>query len=394
MNRVIVDHFDVAALGRYNLFIAVVLIGGQLGSGSLHSSVLYHTPEARSLGQPTGQILVSALLLTLTTSVLTTSLVFAVVELIFSLSPNFEYHQGLRAVIPALFLYPINKTLLSHLNGMRKIRSFSIVFAGRFAILAFLATVVVAQDWSERMLPWSISAAEFLIFLILVVRLRSEMNGSGRRVTLSNRYKRHVRFGIRGLIGGLLLDLNTRVDVVLLALLVGSRSVGVYSIASLFAESLFQLAMVARYSYDPVVTSLFVEGRTSDLRQTIRTARRRIYLLMAAPLLMANLAYPFVVDLFFGGELVKESWPVFAVLSVGIGLSAGYIPFTNLLQQIDSPGRQSLLLGSTALTNILLNLLLIPFLGVMGAALGTAISQICLVPYLRLLSKPILGFSP
>ena len=57
------------------------------------------------------------------------------------------------------------------------------------------------------------------------------------------------------------LDLNTRVDILLLGVIAGSESVGIYSIGSLFAEGLYQLTMVPRCTYDPVVTHLIVEER-------------------------------------------------------------------------------------------------------------------------------------
>jgi O-antigen/teichoic acid export membrane protein len=394
LNWAIVEQFDVAALGRYNLFVAVVLVGGQLGSVSIHSSILYHAPEARTLGHSTGQVLSSGLLLTLATSTIATVVIAVAVEVIFGITENPAYHDGLRAVLPALLLYPINKALLSHLNGLRRFRAFSVAFAARFVLLAVFALIAGFHLKSEGLLPWTISATEVLILVVLLLRLRSELVPSGRRVTLEDRYRRHIRFGLRGFVGGLLLDLNTRVDVLLLGLLAGSRSVGVYSISSLFAESIFQLAMVARYSYDPVVTTLFVEGRFDELRETIHLAKRRVYLLMVAVIVLANLAYPIVVGMLFGKGLVRESWPVFALLCSGIAISAGYIPFTNLLQQVEAPGRQSLLLGLVGGTNVLLNLLLIPPFGIVGAALATAVAQASFVLYVRFLSRPLLGFSP
>ena len=107
---------------------------------------------------------------------------------------------------------------------------------------------------------------------------------------------------------------------------------------------------------------------------------------------LCNLLYPIIVRFLFSKELANESWPVFLILSLGVGISAGYIPFTNLLQQSGLPGRQSILLVGMTITNISLNILLIPIFGIKGAALATAISWASLIYYLRQLSNPILGF--
>ena len=393
LNYLIVSQFGVTTLGRYNTLIAVILIGGQLGSASVHSSVLYHTPEARSTGHPTGQILVSGLALTALTTALSTTVIVGLGEIAFRVADNPDYLNGLRAIAPGLLLYPINKTLLSHLNGLRRIRAFSVAFAGRFVLLTLLAAAAAFLFNDERLLPWTITATEVALLSILLVTLRSELGAEGRRTTLNGLIGRHLGFGLRGIVGGLLLDLNTRVDILLLVAIAGSRAAGVYSIASLFAEGLLQLAMVARYSFDPVVTHLFVEDRLDELRGTIKRVKSRVYFLVFVAIVLSNLCYPLIVRFLFGTDLANESWQVFALLTCGIAFSAGYVPFTNLLQQIGSPARQSLLLGMVGGTNVVLNLLLIPQYGIVGAAAATAIAQACLVPYMRVLARPLLGYS-
>jgi|APSaa5957512535_1039671.scaffolds.fasta_scaffold10230_3 O-antigen/teichoic acid export membrane protein len=394
LNQVVVNYFGLVALGRYNTLLAITLIGGQLGSASLHSSVLYHTPKASTDGHPTGQILVSALKLTLASSFLTTFLIVGTGEIILRTTGNTYYLNGLRAIALGLFFYPLNKTLTSHLNGLQRIRTFSVFFAGRFILLFATALCAAFVYENESLLPWTISITELFIFVFLILSLRAEFHHKRRIQTFDGITKAHILFGRRGLIGGVLLDLNTRIDILTLGIMSGSRSVGIYSIASLFAEGLYQLAMVARYSFDPVVTKLHTTGQTDELHKTIRLVKRRVYLLMTAIIAMANLVYLPFAQVLFGEELARESRPIFAILTIGLLLTSGYVPFTNLPQQIGEPKKQSKLLASISLTNLLLNIALIPTFGPAGAAAATALSQISLIPYMRRLSAPTLGFRP
>ena len=209
---------------------------------------------------------------------------------------------------------------------------------------------------------------------------------------LRKMFNRHLQYGRKGFLGSTLLDLNTRLDIILLGLISGTRSVGVYSIASLFAEGLYQAAMVPRYSYDPVVTSLFIQNKISELQETIAKAKRQIYFVAIPLIVLSNFLYPFITEFLFTKELADESWPVFLILSLGVGLSAGYIPFTNILQQSGFPARQSLLLVGMTITNLSLNVALIPFFDVKGAALATSLSWVSIVFFLRKLSRKSLGF--
>jgi O-antigen/teichoic acid export membrane protein len=394
LNQVIVNYFGLVALGRYNTLLAITLIGGQLGSASLHSSVLYHTPKASADGHPTGQILVSALKLTLVSSFFMVFLIIGAGEIILRATGNSYYLSGLRAIALGLFFYPLNKTLISHLNGLQRIRTFSVFFAGRF-ILLFATTLCAAFVYeNESLLPWTISISELSIFVFLVFSLKSEFHHKHRIQTFEGITKAHILFSRRGILGGVLLDLNTRIDILTLGAMTGSRSVGIYSIASLFAEGLYQLAMIARYSFDPVVTKLHTTGQTDELHKIIRLVKHRIYLLMTAVIALANLLYIPLAQVLFGEELARESRPIFSILTIGLLLTSGYVPFTNLPQQIGEPKKQSKLLASISTTNLLLNIALIPAFGPAGAAMATALSQVSLIPYLRRLSAPTLGFRP
>ena len=392
INQVIATQLGVIALGRYNMLLAIVIIGGQIGAMGIHSSVLYHTPKAQSEETSTSEILNSGFWATILTSTITTLLIYVGGEIVLRWVDNLYYLDGLRAIALGLFLYPVNKALLAHINGLQRIRAFSIFFSGRFILLALMATIACYWSSNDQALPWTITGAEIALFVGLVFANRDELSGLGDWHYLRKMFNRHLQYGRKGFLGSTLLDLNTRLDIILLGLISGTRSVGVYSIASLFAEGLYQAAMVPRYSYDPVVTSLFIQNKISELQETIAKAKRQIYFVAIPLIVLSNFLYPFITEFLFTKELADESWPVFLILSLGVGLSAGYIPFTNILQQSGFPARQSLLLVGMTITNLSLNVALIPFFDVKGAALATSLSWVSIVFFLRKLSRKSLGF--
>ena len=392
INQVIATQFGVMSLGRYNMLLAVVIIGGQIGAAGIHSSVLFHTPKALTEGNPTSQVICSGVLATILTSTVITSSIYIGGEIILRSTNNFYYLDGLQAITIGLFLFPINKTLLAHLNGLQRIPIFSILFSGRFILLAATAVAVTYNFDDDQLLLWTITATEGIIFGGLVFANNSELKELIQWRKMRGMLQTSPPIWIQRFLGTTLLDLNTRLDILLLGLISGSRSVGIYSIASLFAEGLYQAATVPRYNFDPVVTNLFIQNKIGELQDVIKVAKRKIYLFAIPIVALCNLMYPIIVRFLFSKELANESWPVFLILSLGVGISAGYIPFTNLLQQSGLPGRQSILLVGMTITNISLNILLIPIFGIKGAALATAISWASLIFYLRKLSNPILGF--
>jgi len=392
--NLIVEHaFGREALGRFNVLLAVFLIGGQAGSLGIQSAVLYHAPRASAFGQPVASVLRAGLKVNAVGSTFCAVAVVGAGALLFSTTGNVEYRDGLFAMFVGLALYPLNKTLLAFVNGLRQIRLYSTVFAGRYVVLITLVGLIAATGGSPSSLPWAISLTEVVLFALLCLinqrHLRSRSSDGDApalgRVLLG--------FGVRGLAGGLLLDLNTRVDILILGALTGSSAVGRYSIASMFAEGIYQLALVSRSSLDPAVAHLYLRSEETELRRLFRTGRLRVYALIAPVGVMSMLLYLPVVGALFDSTVARETLWIYVILAGGVCLSAGFIPFTSVLQQTGEPGRQSLLLALVSGTNIVMNLALVPMLGVYGSALGTGIAQVALVFYIRTMSRCHLGYS-
>ena len=97
LNLIINNRYGSTILGQFNVLLAVFIIGGQVGSMGIQSSVLFHTPRACSLGRPTGQVLVAALKVTLVSSSVCVLVLVGGGELLLRAAGNDAYRPGLRA---------------------------------------------------------------------------------------------------------------------------------------------------------------------------------------------------------------------------------------------------------------------------------------------------------
>jgi O-antigen/teichoic acid export membrane protein len=390
VNLIVEGAYGRDELGRFSTLLAIFLVGGQVGVIGVHSSVLFHTAAAAARGEPTAHVAHAALRVVAVSGAASAALIVLGGEVLSALLDSDTYTDGLWAIGIGLLLYPVNKVLVAYVNGMRRIRAVAVLTAMRFVGLVLGVALVAAFDLSPHALPWVVSATEAAIVVTLAVMLRGSWGhgGAPRRMATT-----HTRFGLRAMPAGLFLDLNTRIDVLVLGALAGSGEVGNYVIASVFAEGLYQLAMVTRYSYDPVVAALHTGRRIDELRRVMRAARRRTYTLVGAVGVVSVLAYPWVVEVLYGDD-ADGTWIVYAYLAAGVLLSAGFIPFTSMLQQSGDPTGQSILLALISGTNLLLNIVLVPHFGAPGAGLATALAQAALVPYMYVLSRQRLGWMP
>lgn len=188
------------------------------------------------------------------------------------------------------------------------------------------------------------------------------------------------------MVGNLLLDANTRLDVLMLGIFASDRVVGIYSFASMLADGFKQLPVVLRTNINPILTRYRFTRSAVELENMVKRVRKMCYILLVPAGIFAMACFPLLVHVFsLSGELLT-GWPVFMVLLSGLILSSGYLPFQMILNQAGKPLYQTLLLLFIFLTNFILNLALIPVLGMMGAAMATGISSVSFVFYLKVLT--------
>ena len=105
---------------------------------------------------------------------------------------------------------------------------------------------------------------------------------------------------------------------------------------------------------------------------------------------MVLIGFPLLSNI-YPTDLIISAHELLFVLLAGLLVYAVFIPFDYVLLQSGMPGRQSLLFTINVVTNILLNLIFIPNLGIWGAALATAISFALSAVFLNIAAKIWLG---
>ena len=167
-------------------------------------------------------------------------------------------------------------------------------------------------------------------------------------------------------------------------------NVGIYSFAALFVEDLFQVPVVIRTISNPVLVKiLLVENPVSIVKfvRKVSPISAGIYILIATVVLIG---FPLLSNI-YPTDLIISAHELLFVLLAGLLVYAVFIPFDYVLLQSGMPGRLSLLFTINVVTNILLNLIFIPNLGIWGAALATAISFALSAVFLNIAAKIWLG---
>jgi len=174
------------------------------------------------------------------------------------------------------------------------------------------------------------------------------------------------------LLAALAVTLYMKVDMVMLKEMSDDRNVGIYAAATRFSEVWYFLPMIIVSSIAPTI--IRYHATNSDL---YLSNLRKLYFFMVWLAIGLSLPLSFfsdeIVRLFLGSQFA-ESGPILAIhlwasLAVFLGVASSQYLIVEQLQKISF---YRTLIGLVC--NILLNLMFIPSMGAMGAAVATVIS--------------------
>jgi O-antigen/teichoic acid export membrane protein len=347
--------------GLYAVATTVAAIGVQFGNLGLYASNTYFVSRDRRL-------LPELLGISLVVSFGFGSLIAGLSYVLFAGWPRLAPVLGLSLIISLVWVpFGLAYQLLQNLLlGLQKIRDYNkidlvsktsgvlvilLLVAGRrltveTALMAGLLAVIMGFAWC---------LAKFRPYFGLLA------------LPAYHSFKEQFFYGLRAYVAALLAFLVFRINLLMIKFLLNPEQAGYYSIASIMAEMIYLLPSVAGMILFPKLAAL------SDMVEKWRFAKK---VTLGLGLLMlfftigaAILARP-AIRLVFGVAFLP-SLPSFLWLLPGIFLFSINTCYMNFFASIGMPMITVYSPGLALLVNFLLNLVLIPSWGIVGASLST-----------------------
>jgi O-antigen/teichoic acid export membrane protein len=261
------------------------------------------------------------------------------------------------------------------LQALEDLRGCNVVIAAEEA--AFLPAYLLGHLFGLRG-PWLIVVALISADVVVAagawVRISARVHRSGVRLVgraepgLAGRV---LRFGLRSQVGGTVGLLNLRLDFLVLGALAGPAAVGIYAVASKYAELLRLPALALTWVTYPRVARM--GASTFGPR-----ARRLMAPLLAGGLLVAAalalLAFPLFPSL-YGEQFRAAIWPAVIIVCGLVAEPAAGVGSAFLLGA-GRPGLNSLMLGAGLVVTLVLDVVLIPAHAAVGAAWASAVAYL------------------
>ena len=378
LNLAVGRTYGAAALGTFNITFALYIFFSQIAAFGLHLSVLRGVSASVSEGASrTAMVVYSGLALCLCLAILVTLLAVLsnpIIARLFPAVPDLEVSWLIAA--PGLLAFAINKYLLGVVNGLQHMRAFAVFQSLRYVLILGMLLSLYSFGAPAPWLSAALSCSEFVLTLFILAYVLKAVPPIRHKLFDRAEIHRHLHFGARVFPAGLVAELNTRVDVLMVGAFLNDRAAGIYSIAGLIYEAALQAVMVLRNNINPRLARAIAEGRTDEILSFSRKLASILTPLLAVGAVGAWFCFPVVAPWIFVGSDFDQVQDPLLWLMLAVPIAGASLCYSLVLSVAGFPFWQSVQMIVGLVVAVVLCSVLIPRMGLSGAAVAMGVSSV------------------
>ena len=362
------SYMNMSYLGVFTQTYTILVISAQFSVTGLNDSILKKL-STLSKQENEVKLIANVLLAALINATVICCVIYFFQEKLFSIFQSDKVIASNTLIFVAIFFLTINKVFFSVLQGKSLLNSFAFFnFLRPFLIFSFIFLSLIKDVNVNFSVVFSI--AEIIIFILLSIKINIFKIIKFSLFDI-NYVKNHYSFGFRVFVNSFLSESFIRIDILMIAILLNDKMVGIYSLAALFFEGIYQFSIVIRNVINPEIGRLYKNKKYINLIKLIRYSTLLSFFVVLIVSLIVFILIPYIL-FFLEIHLIDETLNLVKFLLIGLIFYSLIIPSENLLFQSNNPGAQSVYMSSLVLLNIILNYVMITRYGLIGAAIGTA----------------------
>ncbi len=385
--RVIVARIGVEEYGLFSIGLAVISFLAIITSLGLGEGVVRYVSYYIGKNEETKarSVIKSSLLITGTAS-----FIIATFLIIFSgwISTNI-FHDSSLTIILAVFaialpLDVIKKIILSAIRAFQKIE-YDLYSRNIIENIAKILLTLLLIYLGFGILGVVIGyVAAFAISLVVSIYFLRTKVFSLEGTTTKIRYKDLMYYSLPLLFAGVMLFVMGWIDTLMISYFKTSVDVGLYNAALPLAQLLYLFPYALSFLFLPTLSTLYAQNKKEIVKPLYHTLTKWIFLVNLALLAGIVLFSKQIINTIFGKEYLtqtiimgKEILPVpLSLIILSLGLFFGYFMMLGSNFFLVAKQTKIILFNTSviAVLNLILNMVLIPAYGILGAAISTSFS--------------------
>lgn len=283
-----------------------------------------------------------------------------------------ELASLLRIISIALPFIAVEKTTLGFLNGLRQMRFFAMINIAQNILIAALTVLLVVSGHGLKGAAWALVLPVVLFSLVSVGGIRKSLVKPAKE-NLGPTIAMLLGFGVYVVFANSVATIKAEIDSVMIGHFMSEADVGLYSAAALMAQCLLLPSQAVQLIMVPTIACHWSKGQTLEIEHLLnRTIRATSVFLVPISVALGFLAHE-AIELLYGSEYAAASTAL-EILLVGITCQAIITPITVALSSTKYVNMQYKISALSAAASVILSFLLIPRLGIVGAASATSAS--------------------
>lgn len=271
----------------------------------------------------------------------------------------------------------IQKCVLGVLNGLREMKKFAFItiFQNLF-ILIISALFVVTFSWNLTGAVLGFVLPTIFVTLFSQIYIKNFLKYENIYETLNNpMLKELISFGIIVTLTNSLYLVNTQVDSLLIGYFLSDYEVGLYAVAVTFIQGITLIPSAIQRVTTPAVANYYGNREQEKIKKLIKISIKRTLIISSLLGLFLAIFGQELIELLFSAEF-SEAYIPLLILICGNVIYASVISVGSALTSVGLVNLSFKINALCAILNVILNIIFIPFLGIIGAALATSIALI------------------
>jgi O-antigen/teichoic acid export membrane protein len=379
IQRLIITRFmGVEELGVYSLVMSIYAIGTTFVGFGLPMAMVKFSAEIRKLENEIKEFVSASLIITGALGILGGCL-FPLVSGKLSMLLNISSFSGIVILFTPIFPFAaLFFASLAILNGKREMKSYAIFQVLQNALFLLITLLLLSEGAGLTSIPVALCFSLAITTIILIIRHKLYIQMHHQIHGLAYHTERLLRFGIKLFASNLINQLNVYADYLLLAFFLSAEQVGYYTIAISISRLIWVLPGCVQKITFPAASEYWSNNDNTRLNLMVnKTLKYSSLLSIVSGIGVAFFARE-IISILFGPEHISATNATL-ILLLGIVLNSALIySIGGIFSAIGRPGLALKMNSLFFSLNMLLNIVLIPRYGVIGAAVSKSVSLIFL----------------
>jgi O-antigen/teichoic acid export membrane protein len=272
-------------------------------------------------------------------------------------------------VVPAAVLFQFSLSLLTGLE--RFFERAVVTLASQVVELSAVVLLVLLVARTAEMAVLGNLLGLLAAECIGVILLRESLRDAGKLASAAHKLKASLSLGMRGVSSSLAMFATYRLDVFVVNYFLNPAEVGFYVLGVVISEALWQVPQAVAVTLSPRTARTAQQGSA----EFTCFVTRQVFLLACVMGTLMALASPWLLPLIFGARFAPSVAVIWWILPGTVAFAVAKVMAADLTAR-GKPEYNSMIAVFSAVLTVLLDFVLIPRMGIHGAALASSITYL------------------